>query len=99
MCDDEAELDGSVGCWFGWVGSGRLVGSCGAQQVEAPFTQGTTVLEGADRRPQTALDGDWHTIVDPYFTGLYSFHHEEKKDGWFLKRAVEGRGGQPPGGV
>ncbi len=52
--------------------------------LEAPFTQGTTVIEGADRRPQTSLDGAWHVIEDPYFTGLYSFHHEEKKDGWFL---------------
>ena len=50
---------------------------------QAPFTQATTVLEGADRRPQTSLDGDWHSIVDPYFTGLYNFHHELRKDGWF----------------
>ena len=52
--------------------------------AEPAFTQGTTVIEGADRRPRTSLDGDWHAIVDPYFTGLYNFHHEEKKDGWFL---------------
>ncbi|MCL2660499.1 MAG: beta-glucuronidase [Acidobacteriaceae bacterium] len=55
----------------------------------AAFTANTTVLEGADRRPQTSLDGDWHSIADPYFTGLYSFHHEEKKDGWFLNRRPE----------
>lgn len=55
-----------------------------AAPPSATFTANTTVLEGADRRDQTSLDGDWHYIVDPYFTGLYSFHHEEKKNGWFL---------------
>ena len=60
--------------------------------ASASFTQQTTVLEGADRRPQTSLDGDWHYIVDPYFTGLYSFHHEEKKDGWFRNEHWKGVG-------
>lgn len=56
------------------------------------FTQNTTVLEGADRRPQTSLDGDWHSIIDPYFAGLYSFHHEVKKDGWFKNEHWRGLG-------
>ena len=47
------------------------------------------VLTGADRRPAISLDGDWASIVDPYFSGLYSFHHEEKKDGWFLNRKAQ----------
>jgi beta-glucuronidase len=42
------------------------------------------VLTGADRRPATSLNGDWAAIVDPYFSGLYNSHHEEKKNGWFL---------------
>ena len=42
------------------------------------------VLTGADRRPAISLDGDWASIVDPYFSGLFSFHHQEKKDGWFV---------------
>jgi beta-glucuronidase len=46
----------------------------------------TTVLEDSDRRPAISLNGDWHYMVDPYFTGLYTFHHEERKDGWFLNR-------------
>lgn len=64
-------------------------------RTEAPgasFTQQTTVLEGADRRPQTTLDGDWHVIVDPYFSGLYNFHHEMKKDGWFRNDRWQGVG-------
>ena len=70
------------------LGAGLLAGGIRAQTpvVEAPFTQGTTVIEGADRRPQMSLDGAWHVIADPYATGLYSFHHEEKKDGWFLNK-------------
>ena len=74
-----------AGVWTVMSGAVWAQGTVGmAPAVEAPFTQGTTVLEGADRRPQTSLDGEWHAIVDPYFTGLYSFHHEERKDGWFL---------------
>lgn len=46
--------------------------------------QSTTVLEDVDHRPSLSLNSDWHYIVDPYFTGLYSIHHEEKKEGWFL---------------
>jgi len=42
------------------------------------------VLTGADRRPATSLNGEWASIVDPYFSGLYSFHHEEKTNGWFM---------------
>lgn len=42
------------------------------------------VLTGADRRPATSLNGEWASIVDPYFSGLFSFHHEEKKNGWFM---------------
>lgn len=47
-------------------------------------TSGTMVLTGADRRPSMSLNGEWASIVDPYFSGLYSFHHIEKKNGWFL---------------
>ena len=42
------------------------------------------VLTGADRRPSTSLNGEWASIIDPYFSGLFSFHHEEKKNGWFM---------------
>jgi beta-glucuronidase len=48
--------------------------------------QPTTVLEDSDHRVSTSLNGDWHYMVDPYFNGLYSFHHEEKKDGYFLNK-------------
>ena len=47
------------------------------------------VLTGADRRPATSLNGDWASIVDPYFSGLFSFHHQEKTDGWFLNRKAQ----------
>ena len=42
------------------------------------------VLTGSDRRPATLLNGEWASIIDPYFSGLFSFHHEEKKNGWFM---------------
>ncbi len=47
------------------------------------------VLTGADRRPATSLDGDWASIVDPYFSGLFSFHHQEKTNGWFLNQKAK----------
>lgn len=50
------------------------------------FAQSPIVLTGADRRPAQSLNGEWASIVDPYFSGLYTFHHEERKDGWFLNR-------------
>jgi beta-glucuronidase len=48
-----------------------------------------TILTGADMRPATSLNGEWGAIVDPYFSGLFSFHHEEKKNGWFLNRKAQ----------
>jgi len=55
-----------------------------AAPVTAPI-----VLTGADRRPATSLNGEWASIVDPYFSGLFSFHHEEKANGWFLNRKAQ----------
>jgi beta-glucuronidase len=47
------------------------------------------VMTGADMRPATSLDGEWGTIVDPYFSGLFSFHHQEKTNGWFLNQKAK----------
>jgi beta-glucuronidase len=47
-------------------------------------TANTTLLVDIDHRAATSLDGDWHTIIDPYSTGLYNFHHEIKADGYFM---------------
>jgi beta-glucuronidase len=47
------------------------------------------VMTGADRRPAISLDGDWGTVVDPYFSGLFSFHHQEKANGWFLNQKAK----------
>jgi beta-glucuronidase len=65
------------------VGSLAALG-LSASHLSAQPTSGTIVLTGADRRPATSLNGEWGAIVDPYFSGLFSFHHEEKKNGWFL---------------
>jgi beta-glucuronidase len=52
--------------------------------------QQTTVLEDSDHRAAQSLDGEWHYIVDPYFTGMYSMHHELKKDGYFMNKHASG---------
>ncbi len=46
-------------------------------------------MTGADRRPSISLNGEWGAIVDPYFSGLFSFHHEEKANGWFLNQKAK----------
>jgi beta-glucuronidase len=54
-----------------------------------------TLLVDVDHRAATSLDGDWHTIVDPYFGGLYSFHREIKKNGYFEDADPSSPNGQP----
>jgi beta-glucuronidase len=49
----------------------------------------STVLVDSDHRQSVNLNGDWHYIVDPYSTGLYTFHHELRKDGFFLNGAPQ----------
>jgi beta-glucuronidase len=49
----------------------------------------TTVLVDVDHRNTLSLNGDWHYIVDPYDGGLYNFHREIRKDGFFLDGAPE----------
>ena len=56
----------------------------------APAHRGApTVLVDVDHRKTTSLNGDWHYIVDPYQKGLYTFHRELRKDGFFLNGAPE----------
>jgi beta-glucuronidase len=50
------------------------------------------LLAAADRRPSVTLNGAWRTIVDPYATGLYTFHGKLRTDGYFMN------GKQEPGG-
>jgi beta-glucuronidase len=52
----------------------------------------TTLLVAVDHRPTLSLNGEWRVIVDPYGTGLYTFHGELRTDGYFMN------GQQAPGG-
>ncbi len=63
---------------------------CKAQTLSQP-----TVLVDLDHREAVSLDGDWHFIVDPYFGGLYSFHREIKKNGYFMDADSNAATGQP----
>ena len=49
----------------------------------------STVLVDVDHRRSVSLNGDWHYIVDQYATGLYTFHHELREDGFYLNGAAE----------
>lgn len=55
----------------------------------AQTQSGTTVLVDADHRAAQSLNGDWHYIVDPYDGGLFNFHREIRKDGFFLDGTPE----------
>ena len=52
----------------------------------------TTLLVDIDHRPATSLNGDWHVIVDQYATGLYTFHQELRKDGFFMNAPFDPSG-------
>jgi beta-glucuronidase len=49
----------------------------------------STVLVDVDHRKSVSLDGDWASMVDPYFAGMYNIHHEQKANGWFLNRKAK----------
>jgi hypothetical protein len=69
---------------------GRLRSVLGCSWAGTQAQSPTTVLVGADRRiASQSLNGDWHYIVDPYDGGLYNFHRELRKDGFFLNGAPE----------
>jgi beta-glucuronidase len=59
-----------------------------SQAQSAPVTP-PIVITGADMRPSTSLNGEWGAIVDPYFNGLFSFHHQVKTNGWFLNQKAK----------
>jgi hypothetical protein len=50
------------------IASPALWAQTAAVPVPAPI-----VLTGADMRPAISLNGDWHTIVDPYFNGFTGY--------------------------
>jgi beta-glucuronidase len=52
--------------------------------VNAPM-----VMTGTDRRQALSLNGEWASIVDPFFSGLFSFHHQERANGFFLNRRAQ----------
>jgi beta-glucuronidase len=70
--------------------SGFYVAPYGRSQPGAGSTPNANiVLTAADRRPALSLNGEWASIIDPFFSGLFSFHHQEKTNGWFLNRQAQ----------
>src|SRR4051812_2624949 len=60
-----------------------------AQPNAAIAPNAPMVMSGTDRRPAVSLNGEWASIIDPYFSGLFSFHHQEKTNGFFLNRKAQ----------
>jgi beta-glucuronidase len=69
-----------------------LLFSAAAAYSQAPAQANTTLLVNIDHRPVTSLNGDWHVIVDQYATGLYDFHQNLRKDGFFLNAPFDPNG-------
>jgi len=61
----------------------------------APAQSAPTLLVDIDHRAAASLDGDWHYIVDPYASGLYSFHREIKPNGYFQDLDTNSAGNGP----
>ena len=53
---------------------------------------GVETLQNTDMRKFISLNGEWHSIIDPYENGFYSYRYEERNDGYF-KNA---KPGDPP---
>ena len=81
-------MNGSLVRMTVMVAAGTFL-ACNASRAELAPAPAPIVLTGADMRPATSLDGDWGAIVDPYFSGLFSFHREEKSNGWFLNQKAK----------
>jgi beta-glucuronidase len=60
--------------------------------ASAALAQTPTILVDIDHRDTTSLNGDWHAIVDQYATGLYTFHQELRKDGFFMNAPLNPHG-------
>lgn len=41
------------------------------------------LIANTDGRKTVALDGDWHTIVDPYESGFYDYRYQPSANGYF----------------
>ncbi len=59
-----------------------ILGSINANAKTSP-----AILADADQRPIVNLNNDWSAIIDPYFDGLYTYHHEIRNEGYFLIEA------------
>jgi beta-glucuronidase len=76
-----------------------LVAFSGFVAAESAYAQGRSadlsppmLLVSIDHRRTISLNGDWHSIADPYGRGLYDFHGKLRSDGYFMN------GKQEPGG-
>src|SRR5271165_2538816 len=88
VCDSHSRWTSSLRRYFAvaFAGCVTLASPAAAQTV------GTTLLVDVDHRQAISLNGDWRTIVDPYSTGLYSFHGQRRADGFFMNRHYEPNG-------
>jgi len=50
------------------------------------FASGDPLIINVDHRNTQSLNGKWHTIVDPYQSGYYSYRYQPREDGFFRNR-------------
>jgi beta-glucuronidase len=54
-----------------------LIGCCVAETNVSPL------IQNAEQRRVTSLNGPWHVIVDPYDNGYYDYRLQPRRDGYF----------------
>jgi beta-glucuronidase len=67
--------------------SGLAVAQAGETKPNPPL-----LLVDVDHRQTVSLDGNWHTIVDPYASGLYDFHGKVRNNGYFKNQKQQDNG-------
>jgi beta-glucuronidase len=75
---------------FFWVALlGFVVGQSTDAHGKSADLVSPMLLVNVDHRPVIDLNGDWHSITDPYGRGLYDFHGKLRADGYFMNGKQE----------
>lgn len=76
------------------VAASAALGSGGPAAERAPGPEPPVAVEplitNPDGRAVTSLDGEWHTIVDPYENGYYDYRYRPSEHGYFENAEPEG---------
>jgi beta-glucuronidase len=71
-------------CLFPIILFSCFAASAGSRLESAQsFPESFGLVQNTKARQFVSLNGEWHTIVDPYETGFYGYRYEERSNGYF----------------